>query len=286
VIKSAAKAKTRKSARAAAHGRSTGAQTRRKREKGGRLPRHIAIIMDGNGRWAQQRGQARTGGHRAGADSVREITAECSRMGLEQLTLYAFSSENWRRPKTEVRFLMRLLRRYLIDERDETDENNVRLKAIGRIQELPASVQRELAASIERSSRNTGMILRLALNYGGRAEIADAARRLAEKVLAGEIAAADVDEAALQGCMYDDEMTDPDLLIRTGGEMRVSNFLLWHISYSEFYVTPTYWPEFRKEHLAQAIDDYARRERRFGGVTRPATSMGRLMGAVQARLRR
>ncbi len=234
--------------------------------KNARLLSHIAIIMDGNGRWAKTKGLQRIRGHIEGIKSVREITQECARKHIGQLTLYAFSYENWKRPRIEVNFLMKLLKRYLIRERKEIQQNNIRLTAIGRISELPKSVQKELAVSIEESRHNTGMILCLALNYGGRAEIVDAAKRLAEDAKNSNIDLDKVDEDTFRQYLYMPEMSDPDLLIRTGGEMRISNFLLWEISYAELYVTPVYWPDFRKEQLEEALKEYAQRERRFGGI--------------------
>jgi undecaprenyl diphosphate synthase len=231
-----------------------------------RLPNHIAIIMDGNGRWARRKGFIRVRGHEEGVKSVREITTECAKMHIGQLTLYAFSNENWKRSKTEVKFLMRMLKKYLIEERKTIEDNNVILKAIGRIEALPEDVQRELFISMEESKNNTGMILCLALNYGGRTEIADAAKNLAEDVKRRKLAIQDINEDTFENYMYTSEMSDPDLLIRTGGEMRVSNFLLWEISYAELWFTHVYWPEFRKKHLEEALGDYAKRERRFGGL--------------------
>lgn len=230
------------------------------------LPSHIAIIMDGNGRWASNRGLARVRGHIEGVKSVREITEECARRHIEQLTLYAFSSENWSRPRFEVAILMRLLRRYLIREIKTIMDNNIRFAVIGRIEGLPEDVQKEIATEIELSKNNTGMVLCLALNYGGRTEIVDAARRLAQKVQEGKLRPEDINEATLTENMYTAGMRDPDLLIRTGGDMRVSNFLLWEISYTELWVTPVYWPDFRKERLEEALRDYAGRERRYGGI--------------------
>ena len=230
-----------------------------------RLPNHIAIIMDGNGRWAKRRGIIRVRGHEEGVKSVREITTECARIHIGQLTLYAFSNENWKRSKTEVKFLMRMLKKYLIEERKTIEDNNIILKAIGRIEALPEDVQRELFISMEESKNNTGMVLCLALNYGGRTEIADAAKNLAEDVKRRKLAIQDINEDTFENYMYTSEMSDPDLLIRTGGEMRVSNFLLWEISYAELWFTHVYWPEFRKKHLEEALGDYAKRERRFGG---------------------
>jgi undecaprenyl diphosphate synthase len=230
------------------------------------MPGHVAIIMDGNGRWARERGKMRVWGHSRGADAVDEITEECARLGIKRLTLYAFSSENWKRPKREVDQLMRLLKKYLVDKRPRIMSNNIRLRAIGRTGDLPEPVQKELHKTVGKSARNTGMILNLALNYGGRTEILDACRRFAEDVARGLRRPDQLSEETLTACMYDPDMEPPDLLIRTGGERRVSNFLLWHISYTEFYVTPTLWPDFDREELHMAILDYSRRERRFGGV--------------------
>lgn len=232
------------------------------------LPRHVAIIMDGNGRWARERGWDRIRGHIEGVKSVREITEECARKHIEQLTLYAFSSENWSRPWYEVELLMRLLKRYLISERKTIMDNNIRFSVIGRIEGLPPDVQAEIATEIELSKNNTGMTLCLALNYGGRTEIVDAAKKLAQKVQDGKLLPEDITEETLKENMYTAGMRDPDLLIRTGGEMRVSNFLLWEISYTELWVTPVYWPDFRREHLEEALRDYAGRERRYGGLIR------------------
>ncbi len=231
-----------------------------------RLPNHIAIIMDGNGRWARRKGFIRVRGHEEGVKSVREITTECAKIHIGQLTLYAFSNENWKRSRTEVKFLMRMLKKYLIEERKTIEDNNIILKAIGRIEALPEDVQRELFISMEESKNNTGMILCLALNYGGRTEIADAAKNLAEDVKRRKLAIQDISEDTFESYMYTSEMSDPDLLIRTGGEMRVSNFLLWEISYAELWFTHVYWPEFRKKQLEEALGDYAKRERRFGGL--------------------
>ncbi len=230
-----------------------------------KLPRHLAIIMDGNGRWAQGRGLARTSGHDAGARTIRTITTECARLGLEQLTLYAFSHENWKRPQAEIGFLMRLLKRFLIDERPTLAKNNVRLTAIGRLDDLPAAARRELDKTIALSAAHTGLNLCLALSYGGRAEIVDACRRLAEAVAAGALRPADIDEDAISAALYQPGR-DPDLLIRTAGEMRVSNFLLWQISYAEIHVTSACWPEFGVEELRAAFHDFATRTRKFGGL--------------------
>jgi undecaprenyl diphosphate synthase len=233
-----------------------------------KLPDHIAIIMDGNGRWAKKRGFIRVRGHEEGVNSVREITTECAKKNIRQLTLYAFSNENWKRSKTEVNFLMKMLKKFLIAERKTIEDNNIILKTIGRTEALPEDVQKELAISMEESKDNTGMILCLALNYGGRTEIIDAATDMAEDVKQGKLKIKDIGEDVFKSYMYTSEMSDPDLLIRTGGEMRVSNFLLWEVSYAELWFTSVYWPEFKKEHLEQALSDYAKRERRFGGLIR------------------
>jgi len=236
------------------------------------LPRHIAIIMDGNGRWARQRGLERLEGHRAGAKAVREVVTHCARLGIECLTLYSFSAENWKRPKEEVDALMALCAHYLVAERREIMENNVRLRQIGHRDELPEAVRRELETTENLSRDNSGLIVCLALNYGARAEMVDAVRRLARRVQNGELAAADVDENAISGALDTAGLPDPDLVVRTAGEMRLSNFLLWQISYAELYVTPVLWPEFRAEHLYDAIRTYACRERRYGDVEPPEAS--------------
>ncbi|OHB46645.1 MAG: di-trans,poly-cis-decaprenylcistransferase [Planctomycetes bacterium GWF2_40_8] len=230
------------------------------------LPNHIAIIMDGNGRWARRRGFMRVRGHEEGVNSVREITTECAKKHIGQLTLYAFSNENWKRSKIEVNFLMRMLKKFLIEERPTIRDNDIILKTIGRTEALPEDVQKELLISMEESKNNTGMILCLALNYGGRTEIVDAAKGLAKNVKKGVVKLKDIDDDVFKSYMYTSDMTDPDLLIRTGGEMRVSNFLLWEVSYAELWFTPVYWPEFRKKHLEDALSDYAKRERRYGGL--------------------
>ncbi len=234
--------------------------------KKNKLPNHIAIIMDGNGRWAKRRGFIRVRGHEEGVNSVREITTECAKKHIGQLTLYAFSNENWKRSKTEVNFLMKMLKKFLIAERKTIEDNNIILKTIGRTEALQEDVKKELTISMEESKDNTGMILCLALNYGGRTEIIDAAKGLAEDVEKGNLKIKDIDDDVFKRYMYTPDMTDPDLLIRTGGEMRVSNFLLWEVSYTELWFTSVYWPEFKKKHLEQALNDYAKRERRFGGL--------------------
>lgn len=233
----------------------------------GRLPAHVAIIMDGNGRWARRRGLPRLAGHRQGVQSVRAITEECCRLGLTQLTLYCLSIENWKRPKREVDQLMKLLRRFLIDERPTIMKQNVRLAVIGRRDNLPDAVLREMDLSIERSRSNTGMVLCLAINYGGRTELVDAMRSLALQVNAGELDPKRIDESTIAAALYTAGMPDPDLLVRTAGEMRVSNYLLWQISYAEIHVTETCWPDFNHESLYAALRDYASRQRTFGGLT-------------------
>jgi undecaprenyl diphosphate synthase len=236
------------------------------------FPHHIAIILDGNGRWARRRGLPRILGHQAGIESVREVVEECARLGVRSLTLYAFSLENWSRPKTEVRFLMRLLRRFLVGERPRLLENRIRLVSMGRTEDLPADVRRELRRTEEMTAGLDGMVLRLALSYGGRREIADAAKAIAQAAVRGEIEPSRIDEETVSAYLYPPHLPDPDLLIRTAGEMRVSNFLLWQISYTEFYVTPVCWPDFRRRHLHEAIDAFRRRERRFGGLLPRVTS--------------
>ncbi|HVJ83558.1 MAG TPA: isoprenyl transferase [Planctomycetia bacterium] len=231
-----------------------------------RLPKHVAIIMDGNGRWAQRRGFPRIAGHRQGAHTVRRIVEECSRLRLGALTLYCLSSENWKRPQRELDQLMGLLRRYLVGERPTMMKNNVRLRFVGRREGLPPDVLAELDRSLEETSRNTGLVLGLAINYGARGELADAARALAERVAQGKLDPAAIDEDALASQLYTAGMPDPDLLIRTAGELRVSNFLLWQISYAEIWVTEACWPEFGVEHLHRALADFANRERRYGGL--------------------
>jgi len=231
-----------------------------------RLPKHIAIIMDGNGRWAQLRGLPRVEGHQRGTQSVRATVEECCRLGIEQLTLYCLSVENWKRPQLELDFLMALLHQYLLEERAEIMEQNIRFTTIGRRDGLPEEVLREIDENIRLSSKNTGLTLCLAINYGGRTELIDAARALARQVQEGSLTPEQIDETAFDAALYTAGMPDPDLLIRTAGEMRVSNFLLWQISYAELWVTERCWPEFDAATLQEALRDYARRERRFGGL--------------------
>jgi len=232
-----------------------------------RLPRHVAVIMDGNGRWARLRRKPRVEGHRAGIASVRDVVETSARLGLQVLTLYAFSVENWKRPQSEVTTLMGLLKRYLRLELDTLLRNNIRFRVIGRMGELPPDVQEELCRGMEKTADRTGLLFNIALNYGGRTEITDAVRRLATDVAAGRRDAADIDEGTLSSYLYTAGLPDPDLLIRTSGELRVSNFLLWQIAYAEIWVTDVLWPDFRRRHLFQAIADFQKRERRYGGIT-------------------
>ncbi len=232
-----------------------------------RLPRHIAIIMDGNGRWAKKRRLPRIAGHRAGIRAVRQVVEASARLGVGCLTLYAFSVENWKRPHTEVNLLMSLLREYLKREIPELNKHNIRFGAIGRISSLPPSVQKDLRTTIEKTRKNSGLRLTLALNYGGRAELIDAVRDLVTRL--EKSGALDVDaitEDELNRHLYTHDLPDPDLLIRTSGEMRLSNFLLWQVAYSEIWVTDTLWPDFKEQDLLQAVADFQRRERRYGGL--------------------
>jgi undecaprenyl diphosphate synthase len=228
------------------------------------IPRHVAIIMDGNGRWAQERGLSRIEGHRQGLESVRAVVRAAHELGVQVLTLYAFSLENWNRPKSEVDELMRLLEHYIEAELDEVDRNGIRVRSIGRKGRLPAAVRTKLAAAEERTRDNHEMQLVFAVSYGGRAEIVDAARRLMRDAEIGKVDPESLDEKTFAAYLYDPEVSDPDLLIRTGGESRLSNFLLWQVAYAEIYVTDVRWPDFRKNHLVEAIRDYGGRERRFG----------------------
>jgi undecaprenyl diphosphate synthase len=227
----------------------------------------VAIIMDGNGRWAQQRGLHRFKGHEKGAESIRSALRACRKLGIKYLTLYAFSVENWNRPKPEVEALMNLLKKFLRDEERELHESRIRLRAIGRLSDLPKSVRRELNHVMKVTEQYKDATLILALSYGGRAEIANAARDIARKAKAGELDPETVDESTVAAHLYAPDIPDPDLMIRTSGEMRISNFLLWQLSYAELYVTDTLWPDFREEHLVKAVDDYGRRHRRFGLVS-------------------
>ena len=231
-----------------------------------RLPRHVAIIMDGNGRWAAQRAQARIAGHRAGVEAVRAAVDTGARLGLGALTLYAFSTENWKRPRYEVDALMRMLRRYLRLELDEIDRQNIRFQTIGRTGALSKSVRNEIEKATERTARNTGMTLAVALNYGGRAEIVDATRAAVRRLIDEGNDPDELTEERIANELYTRTMPELDLLVRTSGELRISNFLLWQVAYSEIYVTETLWPDFRRVHMLEAIVDYQRRDRRFGGL--------------------
>jgi undecaprenyl diphosphate synthase len=231
-----------------------------------KLPRHIAIIMDGNGRWAQAQGKERMEGHARGANSVDVVTEECCRLGIGQLTLYCLSSENWKRPKTEIEFLMALLKEYLLAERKKILDQNIRFSVIGRRDGLPEEVLNEIDENVRLTQKNTGLTLCLAINYGSRGEIVDAVQSIAKRVKQGDLLPAEINETIISDSLYTAGMPDPDLLIRTAGEMRVSNYLLWQISYAELWVTPKFWPEFDADVLHDALRDYSRRERRFGGL--------------------
>jgi undecaprenyl diphosphate synthase len=230
-----------------------------------RLPKHVAVIMDGNGRWARMRKLPRVAGHRAGIESVRDIVESSARLGLEVLTLYAFSAENWKRPRKEIHTLMKLLKEYVRLELENVHKNNIRFQAIGRIHELEESVRFELRRAMRTTSRNTGMLLNVALNYSGRAELVDTFNSLFRE-LKQNGHKRPISEDLIEQFLYTSGIPDPDLLIRTSGEMRISNFLLWQIAYSEIYITPTYWPDFRRVHLLEAILEYQQRDRRYGGI--------------------
>jgi undecaprenyl diphosphate synthase len=233
---------------------------------GDRLPAHVAIIMDGNGRWAAQRHLPRVEGHRSGITAVRETVETSARLGIPVLTLYAFSIENWKRPESEVSTLMGLLKHYLRSELDTLLRNNIRFRVVGRGHELDSDVRGELERAVERTVSNVGLQFNIALNYGGRAEIIDAVKRLCAEVRDGRLDPESIDEAQLSSRLYTAGQPDPDLLIRTSGELRISNFLLWQIAYSEIWVTDVLWPDFRRRHLFQAILDFQKRERRYGGI--------------------
>jgi undecaprenyl diphosphate synthase len=228
------------------------------------VPRHIAVIMDGNGRWAQRQGLPRVRGHEAGAESVREIVRVCGEIGVEALTLFSFSTENWRRPEDEVEALMALLARYLTDETVELMQNSVRLRGIGELERLPKHVRQLLEQATEITAKNKGLRLTLALSYGGRAEIVHAVREIAARVQQGSLDPASISEETVSSLLYTAGLPEPDLLVRTSGEMRISNFLLWQLAYAEIYVTETLWPEFRRAELEEAVQWFATRERRFG----------------------
>lgn len=230
------------------------------------FPRHIAFIMDGNGRWARRQDLPRVEGHRRGVSTVRSVVEEAARLKLDQITLYCLSSENWKRPANELNFLMHLLEQYMIEERSTLMDNNILVRIIGRRDGIPENVQEEMDRTIEMSSSNTGTTLCLAINYGSRAELVDATREIAAQVQNGEVAIDAIDEELISNHLQTRGMPDPDLLIRTAGEMRISNFLLWQISYAEIWVTQKCWPEFSLQEFHRAISDFARRERRFGGL--------------------
>ncbi len=231
-----------------------------------RCPKHIAVIMDGNGRWAKQRGKPRIFGHRAGADSVRAIIDTCARLEIGAVTLYAFSTENWKRPRAEISGLMQMLKRYIRSDLKEVHSNNIRFQAIGNISGLAPDVQKEIAAAMEKTAANDGMVMSVALNYGGRAEIVEACKKAALAKLASGEPIGDITEEDIERHLYTHGLLEVDLLIRTSGEFRISNFLLWQLAYSEIYVTPTLFPDFRRPQVFEAILDYQKRDRRFGGV--------------------
>jgi undecaprenyl diphosphate synthase len=232
-----------------------------------RLPKHVAVIMDGNGRWAKKRGISRVRGHEKGAEAVRKIVRASREIGISWLTLYAFSEENWKRPKHEIKALMKLLNRFLKGELKEMQDNGIRLQTIGRTQKLPDDTRKILLETIEKTASNTDMVLTLALSYGGRQEIMDATRNIAAKIEGGQISASEISEQLISNALYTAGMPEPDLLIRTSGEYRISNFLLWQIAYTELYVTRTLWPDMGKEEFLSAIKDFQKRERRFGATT-------------------
>ncbi len=231
-----------------------------------KFPRHVAIILDGNGRWAERQGRERTFGHQAGADNVKTIVREAGHMGIERLTIYAFSTENWKRPQPEVDFLMELFKDYLLRQLRDLMQDGVQLHVVGERSRLSEGLRKEIEACEADTRNNTGLVLNVAINYGGRDEIVRAARLLAEDVQAGRLAPADITEDSLQRRLYESDAADVDLLIRTGGESRISNFLLWQISYSELYFTPVLWPDFTVEELHRAVDWFCHRDRRFGGL--------------------
>lgn len=231
-----------------------------------RIPCHVAIIMDGNGRWAQKKGLPRTLGHRAGAETLREIVMTASEIGIKVLTAYAFSTENWRRPVDEVSLLMGLLAEYLDNEINELDKNNVQIRFIGKIEELALVLQKKIEKAQTLTAHNSGLILNLAVNYGGRAELTRAVKIITEKVLNQELSVQDITEAIIEENLYTTNLPAPDLLIRPSGDFRISNFLLWQVAYAEFWFTETNWPDFKPDNFLQAIRDYQQRERRFGGI--------------------
>ena len=238
----------------------------------GEIPNHIAIIMDGNGRWAKKRGLPRVAGHQRGVETVRKIVEDCAEIGVKYLTLYTFSTENWNRPKDEVSTLMRLLLKSLKERLDELNKNNIKLTCIGNIESLPSVVQKQLYEDIERTKNNKRMTLNLALSYSGRWELLEAVKNISKKVIEGKIAPNNINEKTISENLTTKNLPDPDLIIRTSGEFRVSNFLLWQIAYAEFVILDVFWPDFSKEHLYEAIKQYQKRERRFGKVSEQISS--------------
>lgn len=231
-----------------------------------RVPRHVAVIMDGNGRWAKQRGKPRIFGHKAGAESVRAIVDTCARLGVEAVTLYAFSTENWKRPKDEVSGLMQMLKRFLKSELKEIHKNNIRFQAIGDLSAFSEDIRQELAAAMKKTAENSAMVLSIAINYGGRAEILQAVRKAAADMIAEGRPVDEIDEEHIERHLYTHGLPEVDLMVRTSGEFRISNFLLWQLAYSEIYVTPVLFPDFRRSQIFEAIIDYQKRERRFGDI--------------------
>lgn len=246
-------------------------------KQSGTIPVHIAIIMDGNGRWATKRGLPRIAGHNEGVESVRDITEACGQLGVKYLTLYAFSTENWKRPKDEVSLLMRLLMHALRDETDKLHKNNVCVNAIGEISSLPGEVQAELKEAIEKTKKNSGLNLLLALSYSGRWDVVRAMKEIATEVRENKLEPSDITESVINSHLSTASVPDPDLLIRTSGEIRISNFLLWQLAYSEIVISPAFWPEFRRKELYHAIQDYQQRERRFGMVSEQVRAPQRSM---------
>jgi undecaprenyl diphosphate synthase len=228
------------------------------------LPKHVAVIMDGNGRWAQMRGLPRSSGHQAGVKATRTLVEQCARRGIGMLTVYAFSSENWRRPRKEVSFLMELFLRALRSEVDNLHRNNIAVRFVGEITSFPEPLQEQMVLATRKTGDNTGMVLNIAVNYGGRSEMVSAFRHIARQIQEGELQPEDVEEAHITGASWLADGVDPDLFIRTGGDHRLSNFLLWHLAYTELVFTPTLWPDFDADELEVALDNYARRQRRFG----------------------
>lgn len=245
----------------------------------GSVPEHVAIIMDGNGRWAKKKGLPRAAGHRKGIGTVREIVEACANLGVKYLTLYTFSTENWRRPKTEVSTLMRLIVKSLKDETDQLDKNNIRLTSIGNSELLPPEVKEELEDAFEKTKMNTKMTLNLALSYSGRWELTNAMQKIGNDVKAGNIDVNDITEETISNYLNTKDMPDPELLIRSGGEMRISNFLLWQIAYSEIYITNVLWPEFKTDNLIEAVEEFQKRERRFGLVSEQIKNDQKKIGA-------